>query len=347
MKTALYLTVLFPLIVIGCCNKNKTNNTSVDKTPLSIIFDTDMGNDIDDALALDMLYKYIENGQINLLAIPTSKKGKYCAEYIDIMNTWYGHNIPIGIVENGTDKDNNAPFTRHACELKQNGSLAFNRTISKYDDFYKSVSLYRKILSEQPDSSVIIISVGFSTNLAQLLDSPADEYSTLSGIELVRKKVKYVSAMMGNIKDQNHKEFNVSCDISSAQKFINEWPTPITISPYEVGDAILFPAQSIENDFKWKSPNPLVIGYTNYMQMPYNRQTWDLTAVLYAVEKEKNFFGYSEWGTLKIDDTGATTFTVNPKGKHRYLTVNKEQASRIQKYFIQLITQIPAKYKKT
>lgn len=153
--------------------------------------------------------------------------------------------------------------------------------------------------------------------------------------------------MMGNIKDQNHKEFNVSCDISSAQKFINEWPTPITISPYEVGDAILFPAQSIENDFKWKSPNPLVIGYTNYMQMPYNRQTWDLTAVLYAVEREKNFFGYSEWGTLKIDDTGATTFTVNAKGKHRYLTVNKEQASRIQKYFIQLITQIPAKYKKT
>lgn len=35
-----------------------------------------MGNDIDDALALDMLYKYIENGQINLLAIPTSKKRK-------------------------------------------------------------------------------------------------------------------------------------------------------------------------------------------------------------------------------------------------------------------------------
>ena len=71
--------------------------------------------------------------------------------------------------------------------------------------------------------------------------------------------------------------------------------------------------------------------------MPYNRQTWDLTAVLYAVEREKNFFGYSEWGTLKIDDTGATTFTVNAKGKHRHLTVNKEQASRIQKYFIQLI----------
>ena len=59
MKTLLYLTVLFlfPLIVIGCCNKKQINNTSVDKTPLSIIFDTDMGNDIDDALALDMLLK--------------------------------------------------------------------------------------------------------------------------------------------------------------------------------------------------------------------------------------------------------------------------------------------------
>ena len=346
MKTTrLWAILLSMLAFVGCSSKDTTKTTG-EKAPLSIIFDTDMGNDVDDALALDMLYKYMEEGRINLLAIPTTKKSEYCAGYIDIMNTWYGHDIPIGTVENGTDKDNSSFFIQTACELKaDDGKPAFERTVTNYDDFPKSVPLYRKILSAQPDSSVIIISVGFSTNLAQLLDSEADEYSSLSGKDLIKKKVKYVSAMMGQMQDTTFKEFNVYCDIPSAQKFVDEWPTPIIASPYEVGDAILFPAKCIENDFKWKTPNPLVVGYENYMKMPYDRQTWDMTSVLYVVENDKNFFGNSGWGTINIDDTGATTFVPDTNGKHCYLTVNDEQARTIKDYFIHFITQKPAKYK--
>lgn len=32
--------------------------------PLRVIFDTDMGNDVDDPLALDMLYKAVDRGEI-------------------------------------------------------------------------------------------------------------------------------------------------------------------------------------------------------------------------------------------------------------------------------------------
>lgn len=346
MKTTQLWALLISIMAFVGCSSKDAAKTTEENTPLSIIFDTDMGNDVDDALALDMLYKYMEEGHINLLAIPTTKKSEYCPGYIDIMNTWYGHNIPIGVVENGTDKDNSSHFIQTACELKtDNGKPAFERTVTNYADFLKSVSLYRKVLSGQPDSSVVIVSVGFSTNLAQLLDSQADEYSPLSGKDLVKKKVKYVSAMMGQMQDTAFKEFNVYCDIPSAQKFVNEWPTPIVASPYEVGDAILFPAKCIENDFKWKTPNPLVVGYENYMEMPYDRQTWDMTSVLYVVENDKNFFGNSGPGTISIDDTGATTFSPNANGKHSYLTVNEEQAQTIKDYFIRFITQKPAKYK--
>ncbi|BCI62073.1 nucleoside hydrolase [Coprobacter secundus] len=346
MKTTQLWALLISIMAFVGCSSKDAAKTTEENTPLSIIFDTDMGNDVDDALALDMLYKYMEEGRINLLAIPTTKKSEYCPGYIDIMNTWYGHNIPIGVVENGTDKNNSSHFIQTACELKtDNGKPAFERTVTNYADFLKSVSLYRKVLSGQPDSSVVIVSVGFSTNLAQLLDSQADEYSPLSGKDLVKKKVKYVSAMMGQMQDTAFKEFNVYCDIPSAQKFVNEWPTPIVASPYEVGDAILFPAKCIENDFKWKTPNPLVVGYENYMEMPYDRQTWDMTSVLYVVENDKNFFGNSGPGTISIDDTGATTFSPNANGKHSYLTVNEEQAQTIKDYFIRFITQKPAKYK--
>ena len=44
-----------------------------------------------------------------------------------------------------------------------------------------ATAVLRKTLAAQPDHSVVIAQVGFSTNLARLLDSPPDEYSPLTG----------------------------------------------------------------------------------------------------------------------------------------------------------------------
>lgn len=262
------------------------------------------------------------------------------------MNTWYGYpNVPIGVIETGASETDNAPnFIRAACELQEDGKPAFERTVKDHNDFAKSVPLYRKILASQPDSSVTIISVGFSTNLVQLMDTEGDGFSPLSGKELIAKKVKLLSTMLGRFID-DVAEFNVYCDIPAAQRMTNEWPTEIVVSPYEVGDKILYPASSIENDFGWKIPNPLVVGYINYLQMPYDRQTWDLTSVLCVVEEDKNFFGSSGKGTIAVDDKGITTFVSSANGKHSYLKVTDEQATAVKNRFVELIVQKPLKYK--
>ncbi len=68
-----------------------------------------MGNDVDDALALDMLYKYADQRKIRLLAINSNKNNISSPEFIDIMNTWYGHpDIPVGKVVNGVNSENDA-----------------------------------------------------------------------------------------------------------------------------------------------------------------------------------------------------------------------------------------------
>lgn len=347
MRTCLNFLIVFLLALVGCKN-NKASQGEVVKqetNKISIIFETDMGNDVDDALALDMLYKYLDADKIDLLAISTNKESEYSAGYIDIMNTWYGYpNIPVGVIREDASKTDNDPvFVKAACELEVDGKPAFERTVKQHSDFPSSVPLYRKILAAQPDSSVVIVSVGFSTNLIQLLDTQGDEFSPLSGKDLVAKKVKFLSTMLGRFVDENP-EFNVICDIPSAQRLIQEWPTEIVVSPHELGEEILYPGSSIENDFKWKEPNPLVIGYINYIQMPYDRQTWDLTSVLYVVEAGKEFFGTSGQGTVSVDDKGVTRFSLSPEGKHSYLTVTKEQADTIKKYFIDLITQKPKRY---
>ena len=70
----------------------------VSTAQIPFIFDTDMGNDIDDAIAMDLVYKYHLSGKINLLGVMINKEGMYPPMFIDVLNTWYGcPNIPIGV----------------------------------------------------------------------------------------------------------------------------------------------------------------------------------------------------------------------------------------------------------
>ena len=86
----------------------------------SIIFETDMGNDVDDALAIDMLYKYARQGQIRLMAVMLNKEGEFPPRYIDLLNTWYGQRrIPIGLSNNSAKSIvAGANYTQVVCEKK-------------------------------------------------------------------------------------------------------------------------------------------------------------------------------------------------------------------------------------
>jgi len=77
------------------------------------------------------------------------------------------------------------------------------------------------------------------------------------------------------------------------------------------------------------------------MKMPYDRETWDLTAVLYAVRPDRGYFGLSEPGRITVDDQQITRFSEVPNGRHRYLTVTPEQVTRVKESLVQLASQPP------
>lgn len=335
MKRLFFILLIVPLVLIsGCSDKHQDDR-------LKVIFETDIGNDVDDALALDMLYKYVEWGQVDLLAVMINKDAPAPAEYMDIMNTWYGHtDIPVGIVRNGSD-DPWGQYAQKVVDLKnEDGTPMFARSRKSYDDLPDAHMLYRQILAKQPDASVMIATVGFSTNLARLLDTPADEYSPLTGKELVAKKVKLLSAMAGNISELEHHEYNVVKDLPAAVKVFAEWPTEIVVSPFEVGRAIKYPGESIENDFTWAPKHPMVEAYKAYLPMPYDRPTWDLTSVLYAVEGD-SWFTMSEPGRIEITQEGSSVFTSSPDGNVRYIKVDEAQSAAILAHFKEVITSQP------
>jgi inosine-uridine nucleoside N-ribohydrolase len=309
--------------------------------PVRIIFDTDMGNDVDDALALTMLHAFESRGEAKILAVTITKDNRWAAPFVDLVNTFYGRGgIPVGIVRNGaTREDGN--YTRPVAEKKRpGGALLYPRKLTPESDVPDAQAVLRKTLAAQPDGSVVIVQTGFSTNLARLLDSSADEWSPLSGSDLVKRKVRLAVLMAGRFSDREI-EYNIVKDIPAARKLFSEWPTPAVVSGFEVGATILYPASRIERDFRYVLNHPIADAYRAYNKMPYDEPLWDPTAALYAVRPEAGYFTLSPTGTITVDDQGHTTFSPDAEGRHRYLIVDDSRRARIMEAVAELISEPP------
>jgi inosine-uridine nucleoside N-ribohydrolase len=301
-----------------------------------VIFDTDMGNDVDDALALAMLHALQTRGECRLLGVTVTKDNPWAPVYVDLVNTFYGRGqIPVGMVKGSGVTPENSPMIQSPAERRRaDGTLVYPRRLASGAEAVEAVALLRRLLASEKDGSVVIVQVGFSTNLARLLDTPAD-------LELVGRKVRLLSVMAGNFA-QPKPEFNVQMDTASARRLFDRWPGEIVASGFEIGDAMKFPAARIEKDFAWAADHPVVDAYRAYMKMPYDRQTWDLTAVLYALRPGGGYFDLSAPGRITADDAGRTTFRPEVGGKHRYLVLTEAQRARTLECMVGLASQ-PAK----
>ena len=331
--------ILLPLLglLLGCA-------VSASAEPLRVIFDTDVGNDVDDALALAMLHALQSRGECRLLAVTLTKDNAYAAQFVDLVNTFYGRGeIPVGRVQNGKTPES-GNFIKAVVEARdEQGARLYPRQRAPEAAVPDAVALLRNTLAAQPDGSVVLVQVGFFTNLARLLDSPPDAASPLAGRELVARKVKLLSAMAGRFNDKKGREYNVFIDTPASQNLCSNWPTPVYFSPWELGESLKFPAVSIERDFGYVAHHPVVDAYRHYMKFPYDRPTWDLTSVLYAVRPDRGYFSLSEAGRVGVDEQGKTLFTPDPQGRHFILAATPEQKLRTLEALIQLSSQPPDK----
>jgi inosine-uridine nucleoside N-ribohydrolase len=317
--------------------------------PVKLIYDTDMGNDIDDAVALAMIHSLQKRGACDLLAVTITKDHPQAAAYVDAVNTFYGYpDVPIGVVRDGAKQENGGKFNLLADEKNADGSLRYPHDLRSGVDAPEAVALLRQTLAAQPDNSVSIAQVGFFTNLSRLLDSKPDVHSPLPGRELIQKKVKLLSIMAGAFQTVNFEtrylEYNVKLDIPAAQKLAKEWPSPIVWSGFEIGFACTYPHESIERDFNYVPHHPVKEAYYLYSPPPHDRPNWDPTAVLYAVYPDRGYFDLSPSGTVTVDDDAATVFRPgkNGKGRDRFLILNDVLNARTREAIVQLTTEPPA-----
>lgn len=333
-KSLLLFFVIFALIL----------STTFAKEPVKIIFDTDLGNDIDDTMALAVAHALEDRGELHILAVTTTKDNPLVAPVIDAVNTFYGRpDIPVGIVKNGVTPENGR-YLAQVLEMKRpDGKPAFPRQITSETVLPEAVALIRKTLASQEDKSVVFVQLGFFTNLQRLLETPGDAYSPLDGRALALQKIKYVSVMAGAFgePERKTKEYNVVKDLPASRKMIAQWPTEMIFSGVEIGKSIMYPVAGINEDYEYVPFHPVKVGYGFYRGLDKPQATYDLNSVLYAARPNRGYYTLSEPGIVSFTEEGQTIFRPDPQGKHRYQIVDTLQIAAVGEALVQLASEPP------
>ncbi len=287
--------------------------------PVRVIFDTDMGPDYDDVGALAMLHALADQGEAEILATVACNKHPLVAPCIEVINTYFGRpDIPIGASKS-------AAVTMGASQKWPEAiTAAYPHRLTSTDEAPDAIALYRRILSSQPDSSVTIISVGFLTNLAYLLRSPADSISSMTGRELVAIKVKNLVVMAGQFPEG--REFNIEQDTLSAKEVSTTWPTPIIFSGFEIGVGILTGKRLVAASEKSPIKDAFRISMLQDKEDKNGHSSWDQTAVLVGVRGATPYFDLVP-GRFVLQHGGRNSWDASKHG-HFYV-VQKMPATQV------------------
>jgi hypothetical protein len=291
--------------------------------PPALIVDTGMSR-IDDVLGLLLLFGFAGRREVREGSISLSRNDLAAAAFCDALRRFYagmtGDTLPVGLLAGGR---NVAASAMIAAPMAKG---IYPTSIQKLPDTAAAPVVIRNSLTAQRDQNAIIALLGPATNLAKLLDFPGAK-------ALVTRASRFLSVSLV--------EPNIRPDIPSMRKVLAEWPTPIFAAGPQIGDAVLYPAVSIEKDFAWAPANPAVDAYRAYRPMPYDAPTWDMTPVLYAVRPDKGLLDLSPAGTLRLRDDGSTEFVVSAQGRHRQLLLNPAQKDRVLQIYTEVASAKP------
>lgn len=298
-----------------------------------VIIDTDLGNDIDDALAMALAYKAESRGRLKVLAIGCHKASPTAADYARVVSDFYGHpEVEVGMSPNPVKEFSDyVDYTSVAKDYIQGDAdgVEGHGEAGVYED---PVKIYRRVLAKAKPHSINFVSLGFGTTLARLLESGPDEISKLSGRELVAKKAGILSIMAGSYGIRKRAEYNVANDIPAMKKVFETWPGIIVQNPFEIGAAIVYPGSEVEKNLGYKGAQPVAEAYRIYKAMPYDRPSWDILSVAYVLEP--GLFTVSEPGKITVDGEGYTNFSPDGKGNCYVLSATIDQPQAIREFIV-------------
>ena len=306
--------------------RSEENSARGPYTPLceekrTVIFDTDMGPDCDDAGALAILLQFIGKYGINLAAVCNCTSNPYANGCIRAICEYYGYeDVRVGQHEGkeilpGHDKYNK-PVVKKFCKYENSACHADS-----------ALDVYLDILKDAPDKSVVIITAGTLTNVAETLGK-----NTL----LFNKKVEAIISMAGKFPDGE--EFNIVSDPLAFASVIENFRNTMIFSGYEVGNRIKTGFDEEQKE------NPVYLAYKEHCggKAPYLNNSFDLTAVQYAFEGNTSFYSLSKPVDIKTDMNGGIKAKKN-KYSNRYYLIREADPDLIADYLNDILRKSPGK----
>lgn len=317
--------------------------------PVPIIFDTDMDLDCDDAGALAVLHALMDFSEAKILGVIVDVPFEASAKCVMIINNYYNRpEIPVGLLED-TDIEKGKKYQLYRTVKRQIAKgrdyyteaivEQFSSDITGSQKIWESVNLYRSLLSNSEDHSVIIVAVGLLTALKALLDSPPDDLSPLNGINLVKLKVKKLVTMGIGSFPSAQEEFNWLMDWESARFVISHWPTDLVVQSN--GTEFL-----TGNKLSIRTPesNPVRKIYETYLKGTRKGNfSWDLITALYGVRGSEPYLEEKKGHRIILEaEQGKNHWIpdVNNEFNHSFLVI-KPPKIKLKKTLEDLITKPP------
>ena len=309
-----------------------------------VIFDSDMGVNIDSALALAVLYGAAS--KVKVIALSVTNPNLEAAAFCDVVARYYTtggrlkttpplYHFPVGYAGQGAAASDSV-LTRALAVKGDDGSPAFSINVKDVSDTGEVPVVFRNALSAQKDGAALMVVTGPLTNLVRALALPGNK-------EMIAAKIGALILGAGDFSG-NAIDPRIKADVPAARRIFAEWPTPIVVIGREAGDAMPYPGGSIATDFAWATTHPIVEAWKASKPMPGDVPSQAVLAALYATDMKGDLFKLSETGRVEVLDDGRTKLTPSPSGTQRYVLKASDPAEKanLVKAFTTLASAKPA-----
>lgn len=312
--------ILLSLLILPAATVWATDGRSLQSSvpaPVRVILDTDMDTDCDDAGALAVLNALADNGEVKILATVTCSRNLWTPQTISAINTYYGRpNLLIGAPKG----DGPMCDSKYARQIAENfpHQLPLNQPVPD------AIDIYRQVLEATPDHSVTLVTIGYLSNVAELLKRPA-RLGHPSGLELARNKIRLWVCMGGNFvgtpahDDLKLGDQNFTVDSAATLYAIKHWPGSLMFVGREIGSApsgLKAGARLVETP----ENNPVRAVYAIFHGgIVKSRHIADPTTVLFAVRGLRDYWNVHTNGFMDLQPDMTFTWKDGPAGRQGYL----------------------------
>lgn len=293
-------------------------------TPLNVIYDND---DIagDGPPNLGQLESLIDQNIIKVIGMVSATEDLYAPAAMNLINKYYGHlAIPVGANQAGSGVSGNWTQLTVAQFCPSSGLCPSGDNRANYP---ACVTTLRTALASLPAGQTAVYLLGGQwTCLDQLLNSPADGISSMTGAQLIKAKVSEMITQSMDLPGGTSCG-NIDADLAAAEDVMSQWNSsngfPAIYFNGSIGDAVISGVPS------WFSTtNPLA--YTVYVAGNGTPSgAWDQVSLLYALYSGTAEWSHSANGTATITGSGGAgtcSFSAGSSSGHFYIIANETGA---------------------